>query len=87
MEYYLLDVKSTIDVNGAEVAFDYINTYFDPKKAVDEAIILSSKDNMICVSVHKWYVNEKGQHVHSDDKNCVLYLYEKKFTRLTDLTK
>jgi len=84
MEYYLLDVKSIIYVNGAEVAFDYINTYFDPKKAVDEATILSSKDNVICVSVHKWYVNEKGRHTHSGD---ILYHYEKKFTKLTDLTK
>ena len=29
MDFWLLDVKSLINVNENDVCFDYINTYFD----------------------------------------------------------
>ena len=28
MYFWLVDVKSAVNVNGVDVAFDYINTYF-----------------------------------------------------------
>ena len=37
MEFFLVDVKSTINVNGKDVAFDYINTYTDFDKAMEKA--------------------------------------------------
>ena len=66
MEYYLLDVKSTVNVNGTDVAFDYLNTYLDEKEAVKEARVLSWDDDILEVSVHKWKLNVDGTHEHVD---------------------
>ena len=77
MEYYLLDVKMTINVNGTDVAFDYINTYFNPHEAVKEAKVLSLDDNVKSVSVHKWFITEKGKHDHADGNDSILFHYEK----------
>lgn len=79
MEYYLLDVKRTVKVNGVDVAFDYINTYYYPNEAVKEAMVLSMNEEVLHVSVHKWFVNENGYHKHADcnDNNSILYRYEK----------
>ena len=35
MEFFLVDVKSTINVNGKDVAFDYANTYTDFDEAME----------------------------------------------------
>lgn len=78
MEYYLLDVKRTVTVNGVTIAFDYINTYWYPNEAIKEAMVLSMDEEVLHVSVHKWFVNEKGEHVHSNDNDSILYRYEKK---------
>lgn len=32
MDFWLLDVKSLLNVNSNDVCFDYINTYFDPNR-------------------------------------------------------
>lgn len=66
MEYYLLDVKSTVNINGTDVAFDYLNTYFDEKEAVKEARVLSWDNDVLEVSVHKWKLNADGTHEHID---------------------
>ena len=34
MDFYLVDVLSTITINGNDIAFDYINTYLDLDKAI-----------------------------------------------------
>lgn len=78
MEYYLLDVKRTVKVNGADVAFDYINTYYYPNEAIKEAIFLSMDEEVLHASVHKWFVNEKGVHDHVEGSGSILYCYEKK---------
>lgn len=77
MEFYLLDVKSTVSVNGTEMAFDYLNTFFDVKKAVEEAKQLSENDNVVSVSVHKWIMKEDGTMEHATDDDSVLYRYQK----------
>lgn len=78
MEYYLLDVKRTVKVNGVDVAFDYINTYYYSNEAIKEAMVLSMNEEILQVSVHKWFVNEKGKHDHCSDDDSILYRYEKK---------
>ena len=78
MEYYLLDVKRTVKVTGVDVAFDYINTYYYPNEAVKEAMVLSMNEEVLHASVHKWFVNENGEHNHADDNGSILYRYEKK---------
>lgn len=70
MEFYLVDVKSTIEVNDTDVAFDYINTYYDLDKAIGEAKELSKNDDVLEISVHKWILKEDGTQEHIDDKNC-----------------
>lgn len=80
MEYYLLDVKRTVKVNGVDVAFDYINTYYYSNEAIKEAMVLSMNEDVLHVSVHKWFVNENGKHNHSDDFDSILYRYEKDIT-------
>ena len=78
MEYYLLDVKRTVKVNGVDIAFDYINTYYYPNEAIKEAMVLSMDEEVLHASVHKWSVNEKGSHNHCDGDGSILYRYEKK---------
>lgn len=78
MEYYLLDVKRTVKVNGVDVAFDYINTYYYPNEAIKEAMVLSMDGEVLHASVHKWFVNEKGVHDHAKGDGSILYRYEKK---------
>lgn len=80
MEYYLLDVKRNVTVNGVDVAFDYINTYYYSNEAVKEAMILSMDKEVLHVSVHKWIVNENGEHDHCDGNDSILYCYNKKMT-------
>ncbi len=41
MDFWLLNIKSTVVVNGKDVAFDYINTYFEPNEAINEAKLFS----------------------------------------------
>ena len=77
MEYWLLDVKRTVKVNGIDVAFDYINTYYNAIEAIKEGMFLSMNEEVLSVSVHKWYVNEKGEHDHSEDDDSIPYRYEK----------
>lgn len=76
MEFYLLDVKSTVNVNGVDTAFDYINTYYDLDKAIKEAKLLSMNEDMLDVSVHKWILNEDGTQEHSEDMNNIPYHYQ-----------
>ena len=78
MEYYLLDVKRTVKVNGVDVAFDYINTYYYPNEAIKEAMVLSMNEEVLHVSVHKWFVKENGEHDHCNGDDSILYRYEKK---------
>jgi len=68
MDFWLLDVKSTVMVNGKDVAFDYINTYFEPNEAIKEAKLLSHDENVLEVSVHHWILKEDGSQEHVEDE-------------------
>ena len=81
MEYWLLDVKRIINVDDNIHAFDYINTYFNVDDAIKEALFLSTLDEVVSVSVHKWTINTKGRHAHSDDSDNVPYHYEKEWNK------
>lgn len=72
MEFFLVDVKSTINVNGKDVAFDYINTYLDFDSAMSEARTLTENDDVLSVSVHTWILNDDGTQEHTED---VSYIY------------
>ena len=60
MEFWLVDVKSTVNVNGKDIAMDYINTYFNRDVAIAEAQFLSLNEDVISISVHKWILNSDG---------------------------
>lgn len=75
MDFWLLDVKSTVLVNGNDVAFDYINTYFEPNEAIKEAKLLSEDENVLEVSVHHWILKEDGIQEHFEDKYGYGVLY------------
>lgn len=68
MNFWLLDVKNTVIVNGNDVAFDYINTYFELEEAIKEAKLVSEDENVLEVSVHHWILKEDGtqEHVESE---------------------
>lgn len=78
MEFWLLDVKSTVKLNGTGVAFDYINTYYDKNEAIKEAKFLSMNEDVLEVSVHKWILLEDGTQEHSEDNDCIPYSYQNK---------
>lgn len=69
MDFWLLDVKSTVNVNGNDVAFDYINTHFDKNEAVNEAELLSMDENVLDVSVHHWILKEDGTQEHAENRD------------------
>ena len=71
MEFYLVDVKSIVNVNGVDVAFDYINTYYNLNEAIKEAKLLFINKNVTDISVHKWILGEDGSQRHSDDIDSV----------------
>lgn len=73
MEYWLLDVRSTVAVNGKDVAFDYVKTYYEQGDAIREAKLLSVDDNVLEVSVHKWILKEDGSQEHSEDADSIPY--------------
>lgn len=73
MIFWLLDVKSTVVVNNKDVAFDYINTYYEKNDAIREAKLLSLDDNVLEVSVHKWILKENGSKEHSEDDDSIPY--------------
>lgn len=70
MDFWLLDVKSTREVDGEKVAFDYINTYFSYKKAVKKAKRLSFDENVLEVSVHHWILKSDGTQEHAEKGDC-----------------
>ena len=78
MEFFLVDVKSTINVNGKDVAFDYINTYLDFDSAMSEARALTENDDVLSVSVHTWILNDDGTQEHAED---ISYIYINKTRR------
>lgn len=67
MDFWLLDVKSTVNINGKDVAFDYINTYFEKNDAIRDAKLLSMDNDVLEVSVHHWILLENGEQEHVDD--------------------
>lgn len=77
MDFWLLDVKSTVVVNGKDVAFDYINTYFEPNEAIKEAKLLSEDENVLEVFVNHWILKDDGtqEHVEDDDKYDIPYRF------------
>ncbi len=77
MDFYLLDVKSIVVVNGKDVAFDYINTYFESNEVIKEAKLLSEDENVLEVSVHHWILKEDGTQEHAEDEcgHGVLYRF------------
>ena len=75
MDFWLVDVKSTVNVNGVDVAFDYINTYLSLSEAIKEAKLLSENDDVLEVSVHKWILNEDGSQEHADGDDAIPYRF------------
>lgn len=78
MDFWLMDVQSTVVVNGKDMAFDYINTYYDKNEAIKEAKLLSMNDDILGVSVHKWILLEDGSQEHSEDNDCIPYSFQNK---------
>lgn len=62
MYFYLVDVKSTKNVNGEDVALDYINTYLLESDAENEAKKLSKDEDTLEVGVFRWKLLENGDH-------------------------
>lgn len=73
MNFWLLDVKSVVCVNGVDIAFDYINTYCNVDTAINEAKQLFKDENVLQVTVHKWILKEDGTEDHSEDNDCIPY--------------
>ena len=75
MDFWVVDVKSTVNVNGVDVAFDYINTYFSLSEAIKEAKLLSENDDVLEVSVHKWIMKDDGSQEHADGDDAIPYRF------------
>lgn len=75
MDFMVVDVKSTVNVNGNDVAFDYINTYFSLSEAIKEAKLLSENDDVLEVSVHKWIMKDDGSQEHADGDDAIPYRF------------
>lgn len=77
MDFWLMDVHSTVVVNGEDVAFDYINTFYEERDAIREAKLLSQDENVLKVSVHHWILKEDGtqEHAENGDNTDVPYYF------------
>lgn len=72
MNFWLVDVKSTVAVNGKDVCFDWINTHLSVDDAIKNAKIIALDKNTLQVSVHKWILKEDGtQDIASDEDSCM----------------
>lgn len=60
MEYYVVDVKSTRNVNGEDIAFDYCNIYYDENKANEEAKLLTFDNDVFEIGVFRWILKSDG---------------------------
>ena len=67
MEFYDVDVKSTVNINGKDVAFDYHNTYIDYNDAFRFAESLKKNNDVLDVSIHRWVIKEDGMEYHAED--------------------
>ena len=72
MEFYSLDVKSTVTLNGKDVAFDYDNTYLNYEDAHSEAEKLKTNNDVLCIYIHKWVLLPNGTQEHT---NQIPYSY------------
>lgn len=87
MDFWLLDVKSLINVNGKDVCFDYINTYFKSNEAIKEAKMVSGNEDILEVSVHHWILKEDGtqKHTENDDgKDIPYYFFNRKHREMKE---
>lgn len=78
MIFWLLQVNSTVNVNGTDVAFDYLNTFYEMADAIKEAKLLSEDEDVLQVSVHGWKLNPDGTHeILDDERGCVFSYFNK----------
>lgn len=75
MNFFLMDVKSTVDVDGADVPFDYINTYWNVNEAIMEAERQSFNKDVLEVSVHRWVLEQDGSQKHDSGGDSILYRF------------
>lgn len=61
MYFWLLDVQSTVNVDGNDVSFDYINTYYEESDAMREAKFLESNEDVLQVLVVQWKMDRNGE--------------------------
>lgn len=76
MEFWLVDVLSTITINGKDVAFDFINTHFTLDTALEEAKHLSKNNDVLRVQVHKWIKNADGSEEHAEGDDSIPYSFD-----------
>ena len=77
MIFWLLDVKSNVNVNGKVVGFDYINTYYDYSDAFKAATELCETKDVLDVSIHKWILKDDGTQDHSEDSDSIPFHFQK----------
>lgn len=68
MDFWLLDVCSTVVVNGKDVAFDYINTFYEKNEVLREAQLLESNNDVLQVLVVHWKLYEDGT---QEEVDCI----------------
>lgn len=66
MDFWLLDVQSTVNVNGKDVAFDYINTFFEKNEALNEAKLICKNEDILQVLVVHWKLYSDGTQENLD---------------------
>ena len=59
---------STVVVNGKDVAFDYINTFYEKNEALRKAQLLESNDDVLHVLVVHWKLYEDGT---QEEVDCI----------------
>ena len=75
MNFYLLDVKSVVNVDGVDVPFDYVNTYLDPNEAYMRGLQQSFNEDVLEVSVHRWVLEQDGNQRHDGGDDSILYRF------------
>lgn len=76
MDFYIMEIRKIISINGKDIVFNYKDTYFDKQKAIQKAKELSEDENILKICIFHWFLNRNGVQYMIDGSIPYYYLKE-----------
>ena len=74
MDFYIMEIRKIISINGKDIVFSYKDTYFDKHKAIQKAKELSEDENILKICICHWFLNRNGVQYMIDGSIPYYYL-------------